>query len=207
MASREQSRAGVAVMAASVVVAGMAGLVGCSGGGDDSGGGGVGAIAGGDETTEPGGNGSVATVTPTESTTTSTTEALPERPPPDFPDSAAPPTTAPSSEPLSIPEGPLFGEFAVDVDADGFVDVPVSLRQGQEITILSNADDGIYTNISVFAPDGEVIGHWEGGQPEVINGWTFDDEDPLPVDGVYVIRVEHRSGRDDPFMLRFYGEA
>ena len=51
-----------------------------------------------------------------------------------------------------------------------------------------------------------MLGEWDGGEPEVINGWTFDDEDPLPVDGAYVIRVQHRSGRDDPFLLRFYGE-
>ena len=200
---------GVGVIAASVVVA--AGLVGCSGGGDDDapGGGGIGAVAGGDDTTTTvlGGNGSVATVTPTEDATTTSTEGVPELPPPDFPDQAAPPTTAPGTEALEIPEGPLFGEFVVDVDPGGFVDVPVSLHQGQNLTILSNADDGIDTHISVYAPDSSVIGQWDGGEPGVINGWTFDDADPLPVDGVYVIRVQHRTGRDDPFMLRFYGES
>jgi hypothetical protein len=194
-------------------VAVAAGLVGCGGGGggdDDPGGGGIGAAAGGEGIgSTGGGNGSVATITPTEdvTTTTTTTEALPDLPPPDFPDEAAPPTTAPGTDSLEIPEGPLFGEFVVDVEPDGFVDVPVALRQGQEITILSNADDGVYTRIRVYAPDGSVLGEWEGGEPEVINGWSFDSSDPLPVDGVYVVRVQHRSGHDDPFMLRFYGEA
>jgi hypothetical protein len=211
MASCEQTgrvgAAGLGAIAASVAVA--AALVGCGGGGDDDavGGGGIGAAAGGNETTVPSGNGSVATITPTEGATTSSTAALAELPPPAIPGDAAPPTTAPGTEPLEIPEGPMFGEFVVDVDPDGFVDVPVSLRQGQNVSILSNADDGIYTHISVYAPDSSVLGEWDGGQPEVINGWTFDDEDPLPTDGVYVIRVQHRSGRDDPFMLRFYGES
>jgi len=184
-------------------------LTGCGGGGDDDapGGGGLGAAAGGDPTSTTGpGNGSVATITPTEATTTTTTAALRELPPPDIPAEAAPPTTAPGTEPLDIPEGPMFGEFPVDVEPDGFVDVPVALRRGQHVTILSNADDGVYTHISVYAPDSSVLGEWDGGEPRVINGYTFDDEDPLPTDGVYVIRVQHRSGRDDPFLLRFYGD-
>jgi hypothetical protein len=187
------------------------GLAGCGGGGDDGskGGGGLGAAAAADDTTTtgPGVNGSVATVTPTEDATTTSTQALHELPLPDAPADAAPPTTAPGTEPLSIPEGPLIGEFPVDVDPQGFVDVPVSLRQGQHVTILSNADDGIHTHITVYGPDNAVLGEWDGGEPGVINGWTFDDEDPLPADAVYVIRVQHRSGRDDPFMLRFYGDA
>jgi hypothetical protein len=199
---------GFGTIAASVAVV-AATLTGCGGGGDDdSGGGGLGAAAGGgDPTTTRAGNGSVATVTPTEdATTTTTTAPLGELPPPDFPDQAAPPTTAPGTEPLDIPEGPMFGELPVDVDPDGFVDVPVALRQGQHVSILSNADDGIYTHISVYAPDSTVLGGWDGGEPGVVNGWTFDDEDPLPTDGVYVIRVQHRSGRDEPFLLRFYGD-
>jgi hypothetical protein len=201
---------GFGTIAASVAVA-AATLTGCGGGGDDdaSGGGGLGAAVGGDPTTTtPAGNGSVATVTPTEdaTTTTTTTAPLRELPPPAIPDRAAPPTTAPGTEPLDIPEGPMFGELPVDVDPDGFVDVPVALRRGQHVSILSNADDGVYTHISVYAPDSTVLGEWDGGEPGVVNGWTFDDEDPLPNDGVYVIRVQHRSGRDDPFMLRFYGD-
>jgi hypothetical protein len=195
-----QSRAGVLAASVATVVATI-GVAGC-GGGDDAGGGGVGAAA----IDDSGGNGSLATITPTENATT-TTEALAELPPPDIPDEASPPTTGPETEPLEIPEGPLFGEFLVDVEPEGHVDVPVSLRQGQEITILSNADDGIYTHISVYGPDGTVLDDWDGGQPEVINGVYYDESDPLPTDGVYVIRVQHRSGRDDPFMLRFYGEA
>jgi len=200
---RAQRPAGLGVLAASVVAA--AGFVGCSGGGGDddaSGGGGIGAAAVTEE-----GNGATATANPTVATTTTTTEPLAEIPPPDMPSEASPPTTAASTDPIEIPEGPLFGEIPVDVEPDGYVDVPVALRQGQNITILSNADDGIYTHISVYAPDGSVLGEWDGGEPEVINGWTFDDEDPLPVDGAYVIRVQHRSGRDEPFLLRFYGEA
>jgi hypothetical protein len=198
---------GFGTIAASVAVV-AATLTGCGGGGDDDSGGGLGAAAGGgDPTTTRAGNGSVATATPTENATTTSTAPLDELPPPDFPDQAAPPTTAPGTEPLDIPEGPMFGEVPVDVDPDGFVDVPVALRQGQHVSILSNADDGVYTHISVYAPDSTVLGEWDGGEPGVVNGWTFDDEDPLPTDGVYVIRVQHRSGRDNAFLLRFYGDA
>jgi hypothetical protein len=192
------------------------GLAGCSGhvGGDEAGGGGstgttgnggVGAVAANDTTTTAG-NGPVATATPHGDPTTTTTEGLPELPLPDAPADAAPPTTAPGTEPISIPEGALIGEFPVDVEPQGFVDVPVRLRQGQHVTILSNADDGILTHITVYGPDDEVLGEWNGGEPGVINGWTFDDEDPLPADAVYVVRVQHRRGSDEPFMLRFYGD-
>jgi hypothetical protein len=162
---------------------------------------------------------------------TSTTEAEPDTPdgPGDAPHAPAgadlpsvtipaessPPTTIPGSEPNSIPtdifsgeEAPEFGTLVVDLEEGGHLDFAVHLREDQEVSLLSLGDDGIQTEIEVFAPDGGSEGWWVGGEPGVVNGleWYHPDE-PLPATGTYVIRVIHTGGSHEPFALGFFGNA
>jgi hypothetical protein len=132
-----------------------------------------------------------------------------------IPGESTPPTTIPGSEPNSIPvdifsgeEAPQFGTLVVDVEEGGFADFAVHLRSDQEIQLLSLADDGIGTEIEVYAPDGSKEGWWKGGEPGVINGleWYLPDE-PLPATGTYVIRAIHTGGSHEPFVLGFFGNA
>lgn len=131
-----------------------------------------------------------------------------------IPADSSPPTTIPGSEPSSIPtdifsgeEAPQWGTLVVDLDEGGHLDFPVHLRAEQEVTILSLADDGIETEIEVFAPDGSSEGWWAGGEPGVVNGleWFLPDE-PLPATGTYVIRVIHTGGSHEPFAIGFFGD-
>ncbi|HEX5946664.1 MAG TPA: hypothetical protein VFY82_10325 [Acidimicrobiales bacterium] len=132
-----------------------------------------------------------------------------------IPAESSPPTTIPGSEPNSIPtdimsgeEAPQWGTLVVDLDEGGYLDFPVHLRTDQELSLLSMADDGIRTEIEVFAPDGSSEGSWEGGEPGVVNGleWYLPEE-PLPATGTYVIRVIHTGGSHEPFALGFFGNA
>ena len=132
-----------------------------------------------------------------------------------IPGESTPPTTIPGSEPNSIPvdifsgeEAPQFGTLVVDLEEGGHADLAVHLRSDQEIQLLSLADDGIGTEIEVYAPDGSKEGWWKGGQPGVINGleWYLPDE-PLPATGTYVIRAIHTGGSHEPFVLGFFGNA
>ena len=155
-------------------------------------------------------------------TSEATTEPAADRPPAaadlppvTIPSEASAPTTIPGSEPSSVPvdifsgeEAPLFGHLVVDLEPGGYQDFAVHLRDDQEIQLLSLADDGIKTEIEVFAPDGSSEGWWEGGEPGVVNGleWYLPDE-PLPATGTYVVRVIHTGGSHDRFVLGFFGTA
>lgn len=132
-----------------------------------------------------------------------------------IPSESAAPTTIPGSEPNSIPvdifsgeEAPQFGTLVVDLEEGGYADFAVHLRTDQAIQLLSLADDGIGTEIEVYAPDGSKEGWWKGGEPGVVNGleWHLPDE-PLPATGTYVIRVIHTGGSHEPFVLGFFGKA
>jgi hypothetical protein len=132
-----------------------------------------------------------------------------------IPGESTPPTTIPGSEPNSIPvdifsgeEAPQFGTLVVDLEEGGYADFAVHLRTDQQIQLLSLADDGIGTEIEVYAPDGSREGWWKGGEPGVINGleWYLPDE-PLPATGTYVIRAIHTGGSHEPFVLGFFGNA
>jgi hypothetical protein len=138
-------------------------------------------------------------------------EAASDLPPPTFPESG-PPTTVEGMEPLSVPgaegDDPLFGQLVVDLEPDGYVDLPTELRQGQEFQVLTTADDGIRSRTTVFAPDGSTVAQWESsGRRGDIEGYYWDDEDVLPADGTYVFRVEHLGGAHNQFLLAFYGES
>ena len=130
-----------------------------------------------------------------------------------IPPEASPPTTIPGSQPNSIPtdilsgeEAPQWGTLVVDLEEGGYQDFAVHLRDDQELQLLSLADDGIETEISMYAPDGALEGWWAGGEPGVINGleWYHPDE-PLPATGTYVIRAIHTGGSHEPFVLGFFG--
>jgi hypothetical protein len=130
-----------------------------------------------------------------------------------IPPEASPPTTIPGSEPNSVPtdifsgeEAPQWGTLVVDLEEGGYQDFAVHLRDDQELQLLSLADDGIETEISMYAPDGALEGWWAGGEPGVINGleWYHPDE-PLPATGTYVIRAIHTGGSHEPFVLGFFG--
>ena len=136
-------------------------------------------------------------------------------PPVTIPAESSPPTTIPGSEPNSIPtdifsgeEAPEFGTLVVDLDEGGHLDFAVHLRDDQEVSLLSLGDDGIQTEIEVFAPDGSSEGWWVGGEPGVVNGleWYQPDE-ALPATGTYVIRVIHTGGSHEPFALGFFGNV
>lgn len=193
-----------------------------SSGGDDGGGDG-GSTAGGAlataTTVRPSNQGTVAP------TTTEATEPEPDPaggssagadlPPVTIPAESTPPTTIPGSDPNSIPtdimsgeEAPQWGTLVVDLEEGGYLDFPVHLRTDQELSLLSLADDGIQTEIEVFAPDGSSEGSWEGGEPGVVNGleWYPPDES-LPATGTYVVRVIHTGGSHEPFAIGFFGNA
>jgi hypothetical protein len=131
---------------------------------------------------------------------------------PDVPDESPPPTMAGDMAPGEIPNGiggemvPQFGELIVDVEPEGCIDIPTALRSGQRVLIHTHADDGKYTRIEIFGPDGESHGSWDTGQPETLEGWDFYNDDPVPDDGVYIFRVTHLNGSDEPFVISFYGQ-
>jgi hypothetical protein len=173
--------------------------------------------------TLPSNAGTVATTSPTEgeADTPDGADDAPHAPagtglpPVTIPAGSSPPTTIPGSEPNSIPtdifsgeEAPEFGTLVVDLDEGGHLDFAVHLREDQEISLLSLGDDGIQTEIEVFAPDGSSEGWWVGGEPGVVNGleWYQPDE-ALPATGTYVIRVIHTGGSHEPFALGFFGNA
>jgi hypothetical protein len=151
--------------------------------------------------------------TAAQETTTSAPAAGPrsDLPPITIPATSSAPTTIPGSEPASVPGAdgdlPLFAQLIVDVDPGGYQDLAVYLRQGQELQLLSLADDGIMTDIEVFAPDGSSEGSWQGGEPGVVNGLEWFGDEQLPATGTYVIRVIHTGGSDDRFVLGFFGDA
>lgn len=170
------------------------------------------------EATLPSNAGTVATVPTTASPDTTEgggTPAGADLPAVTIPAESSPPTTIPGSEPNSIPtdimsgeEAPQWGTLVVDLEEGGYLDFAVHLRTDQEISLLSLADDGIRTDIEVFAPDGSSEGSWEGGEPGVVNGleWYLPEE-PLPATGTYVIRVIHTGGSHEPFAIGFFGNA
>lgn len=166
-------------------------------------------------TTAPTNQGTVAPTTTEGSDAAGGSSAGADLPPVTIPAESSPPTTIPGSEPNSIPvdimsgeEAPQFGTLVVDLEEGGYLDFAVQLRDDQEIQLLSLADDGIETEIELFAPDGSSEGAWQGGEPGVVNGleWYLPEE-PLPATGTYVIRVIHTGGSHDPFALGFFGNA
>ncbi len=204
------------VIAAAVVVIGSSGGDGGAGGGGDVVGGAL-STATTVPTSVPSNAGTVAS-----STTIQGDEPDEESAPAGvglptvtIPAESSPPTTIPGSEPSSIPtdilsgeEAPEFGTVVVDLAEGGYEDFAVQLRTDQEVSLLSLGDDGIGTEIEVFAPDGTSEGWWAGGEPGVVNGleWYLPDE-PLPATGTYVIRVIHTGGSHEPFALGFFGTA
>jgi hypothetical protein len=218
-AARGPLLAAAGAVAALVIVA-VALLVtdrGGGGGGDDDVASAVGGALGTPPTTMPSNAGTVApaTTTETEGEVADHAPAGAGLPAVTIPPEASPPTTAPGQEPGSIPgdiltgeEIPEFGTIVVDLDEGAYQDFAVHLREDQEVTLLSLGDDGIETEIEVFAPDGTSEGWWEGGEPGVVNGleWYAPD-DPVPATGTYVIRVIHTGGSHEPFALGFFGDA
>jgi hypothetical protein len=197
------------------------------GGNDDSDGAGVGlGGAVGEQQAEAGSTTTSEEVTVITPASTDTTESdvsgdvdlreLPDLPPPEIPTESSPPTTAPGTEmrewPIGFPADepgnsiPLYGDIVVDLEPDGYLDFPVRLEEGTTMALISGADDGIFTHIEVFRPDGQSEGSWQGGEPDVVNGleWVSEDE-RIPMSGTYVVRVVHLGGNHDPFLLRFYG--
>jgi hypothetical protein len=139
-------------------------------------------------------------------------ECPPGDAPPAFPAESPPPTMAGDMEPGEIPNGlgdemlPQFGELIVDVPANGCIDIPTSLRANQRVLIYSHADDEKYTHVEIVAPNGQIVGDWHTGQPETTEGWDFYNENHVPADGIYVFRVTHENGSDEPFVISFYGQ-
>jgi hypothetical protein len=206
----------VALVVAAVLVVVMSSG---GGGGEQSGGELGGAVATVTTTSAPSNAGTVATTTSTTAEGGGSGDAESDHAPAGaglpavtIPAESTAPTTIPGSEPNSIPtdldggEAPQWGTIVVDLDEGGYLDFPVHLRAEQELQLLSLADDGVLTEIEVFAPDGSSEGWWAGGEPEVINGleWYLPDE-PLPATGTYVIRVIHTGGSHEPFALGFFG--
>jgi hypothetical protein len=132
--------------------------------------------------------------------------------PPAVPDESPPPTMAGDMEPGEIPNGlggetvPQFGELIVDVPANGCIDIPTSLRADQRMLVYTHADDEKYTHIEMFGPNGQRLADWHTGDPGTSEGWDFYNDTPIPSDGVYVFRVTHERGSDDPFVISFYGQ-
>jgi hypothetical protein len=190
-----------------------------SSGGDegsgDSGSAAGGALATATTSTMPPNQGTMApsTTEAAEPDTDGGSSAGADLPPVTIPAESSPPTTIPGSEPNSIPtdimsgeEAPEWGTLVVDLEEGGYLDFPVHLRTDQELSMLSLADDGIQTEIEVFAPDGSSEGSWQGGEPGVVNGWEwYPPDDSLPATGTYVIRVIHTGGSHEPFAIGFFG--
>ena len=147
---------------------------------------------------------------PPVSTTTTRPVKRVQPPPITIPAHSSPPTTPPGAKPSSVPgahgDMPLWGHLLVDLTPGGYKDFAVHLRKDQDIQVLSLADDGIFTQIDMFAPDKTNVGSWKGGQPGVVNGLEFTPDSPLPATGTYVIRVQHTGGSDRPFLIGFFGQ-
>jgi hypothetical protein len=104
-------------------------------------------------------------------------------------------------------ELPGLGEIVVDLEEGGYADFPVHLDMDKRTALISAADDGIQTEIEVFAPDGSSEGCWvNSGEPEVISGLEWISSDQLPATGTYVVRVVHTGGSHGPFILRFFAD-
>jgi hypothetical protein len=220
-------RLAVLVGVAVVIVAVVAGLVLRSGGGGGGDGGsdqaGVDAAEGigsalAPAATAPANQGTLATTTPLapdggggSSGDDDAAPSHPELPSVTIPADSSPPTTIPGSQPSSVPGAdgdlPLFAHIVVDLQPNGFQDFAVFLRQDQQFQLLSLADDGVETDIEVFAPDGSSQGSWKGGEPGVVNGLEWHGGELLPATGTYVIRVVHTGGSDAPFALGFFGDS
>lgn len=218
-------RLGVLVGVAVVIVAVVAGVLLRSGGGGGGDGGsdqaGVDAAEGigsalAPAATAPANQGTLATTTPTApggggSGDDDAAPSHPELPAVTIPADSSPPTTIPGSQPSSVPGAdgdlPLFAHIVVDLQPNGFQDFAVFLRQDQQFQLLSLADDGVETDIEVFAPDGSSQGSWKGGEPGVVNGLEWHGGELLPATGTYVIRVVHTGGSDAPFALGFFGDS
>jgi len=161
----------------------------------------------------PANQGTLATTTstgPDRSGDDNAAPSHPELPAVTIPADSSPPTTIPGSQPSSVPGAdgdlPLFAHIVVDLQPNGFQDFAVFLRQDQKFQLLSLADDGVETDIEVFAPDGSSEGGWRGGEPGVVNGLEWHADERLPATGTYVIRVVHTGGSDAPFALGFFGD-
>ena len=211
------------------MVAGVAFVIGCGGGDDDTGStdavdtvelGEAVAEAGGSDSAESSADGGGQSTTTTTSSTGSSVETreLPDLPPPDVTGQASPPTTAPGTEqdvwPIGFPADepgnsiPLIGDFVVDLEHHGYLDLPVHLEEGRVVAVISAGDDGIMTHIEIFRPDGASEGSWQGGEPGITNGWEWVGEDGrVPMTGTYVVRIVHLGGSDGPFLLRIFGEV
>ena len=197
----------VAVAAVVVLAVGAVVAVARSGGGDEASGSGATVET---TTTSPSNVGTVAPST----TEPGTGGSAGDPPPVTIPAESSPPTTIPGSEPNSVPldilsgeDAPEWGTLVVDLEEGGYQDFAVHLREEQRLQLLSLGDDGIRTQIQVFAPDGSSEGAWEGGEPGVVNGleW-YPPDDRLPATGTYVIRVVHQGGSHEPFALGFFGD-
>ena len=215
----------IVVGVAVVIVALVAGLVLRSGGGGGGDGGsdqaGVDAAEGigsalAPATTAPANQGTLATTSTAPDgggggSADDDAPSHPELPAVTIPADSSPPTTIPGSQPSSVPGAdgdlPLFAHIVVDLQANGFQDFAVFLRQDQQFQLLSLADDGVETDIEVFAPDGSSQGSWKGGEPGVVNGLEWHGGELLPATGTYVIRVVHTGGSDAPFALGFFGDS
>lgn len=148
---------------------------------------------------EPGGGGQ-------QSQTGTGTENLPA---PDVSVEASPPQLHAGIEGMEYPVGldervPILGEVAIDLPQDGYVDVAVHLEEG-EVYMLASANDRIGAHFEVYDPDGAVIAEWtDEGEPDVVQGWEFSQEDTLTQSGTYVFRVISANGGTGQFPLRFF---
>lgn len=131
---------------------------------------------------------------------------------PQIPNESPSPTMAGDMEPQTVPNGIggeevlQFGELIVDVGPQGCIDIPTHFRAGQRVLVHSFADDGNFSDIRVYAPDGEELAEWQTGERETVEGWDFYNDTPMPADGTYIFRVIHRNGHDDPFAISFFGD-
>lgn len=143
---------------------------------------------------------------------------VPELPDPTIPGNVSPPTTPPleeGEEPIegdpvdpfdpNSPTIPALGGFRVDPAELGCVDFAVHLEEYGRFRMRSWGDDGIYTTIQVFSPEGNQVGGWETGEPQNYEGHSWE-EGGLPSAGTYVIRTIHRGGSHNSFVLIMYGD-
>lgn len=151
------------------------------------------------DTTQPGGGGE-----PPETGTG--TENLPE---PDVSVEASPPAMYDGIADMEYPVGldetvPILGEVTIDLPEGGYVDAAVQLDEG-EVYVLAAANDRIGARFEVYGPDGSVVAEWtDEGEPEVVQGWEFSQEDALTESGTYVFRVISMNGSTGQFPLRFF---
>jgi hypothetical protein len=133
---------------------------------------------------------------------------------PAIPEESTPPTMAGDMEPGQVPNGPLseervpqFGELIIQVEAQSCQEYSAEFRADQRVLMHTHADDGNYSDIQVYGPDGRRIAEWQTGQPGTVEGADFYNDDWMPADGTYVFRVIHREGSATPFVIAFYGQG